>query len=171
MVRLSTRTKEQASQQEVETPADFIEAVVKRFAPIAFDLAASARNTQASRYYSVAEDSLEQNWCELSHTLDASPGDPKLLWLNPEFNHIEPWAAKCHQSGPLLAPWTYIAFLTPASVGANWFSEHVWNQSAVKFLNGRLHFVGHNWPFPKDCQLAIYGDVPAFAEIWKWKAT
>lgn len=48
------------SRQDYETPADFMAAVARRFAPVQFDLAASAENAKAKEFYTISDDSLAQ---------------------------------------------------------------------------------------------------------------
>ena len=61
-----------------------------------------------------------------------------------------------------------IFLLTPASIGANWFAEHVYGKAHVLALQGRLTFVGHKQPYPKDCILSVYGVKPGFS-VWDWR--
>jgi phage N-6-adenine-methyltransferase len=143
------------SRQDFATPSDFREAVVKRFGRPDWDLAADDKNWFCPEYFDEEQDSLKLNW----HTLNR-----RLLWLNPPFGDITPWAKKCAEESTRGA---LILFLTPASVGANWFSEHVHNKARVYFLSPRLSFDGKN-PFPKDCMLSVYG-LPAGYECWRWK--
>ncbi len=96
---------------------------------------------------------------------------PGILWLNPPFDNIAPWAKKCAEESRKGAK---ILFLTPASVGANWFSSHVHRLSFVLGLNGRLAFDPANptWGYPKDCILSCFGlagGVTGF-DTWAWKA-
>lgn len=141
------------SKQDYATPPEFIAAVEAMFGPIAFDLAASADNTKAPRFYSEADDSFTKPW----HLIEG------LLWLNPPFGNIAPWAAKCHAEAELGAR---IAFLVPASVGSNWYRNSIHKRHLVLFLNGRICFDGVNG-FPKDCMLVMFG-MPAGFEVWRW---
>lgn len=142
------------SKQDYATPPEFMRAVNARFGPHSFDLAAHAANTKHARYFTEADNSLIQDW----HKIDG------LLWLNPPFDPIAPWAAKCHAEAEKGAR---IAFLVPASVGSNWYRDNIHDQHRVLFLNGRICFDGKNG-FPKDCMLVLFGDVPDF-EVWRWK--
>ena len=175
MVRVS---KGSSSKQDYSTPGDFIAAVIKRFGPIGFDLAAHRFNTKAPIYYAPPEhegldvhlglepcfgyDALKQNWAQAA---EAAHGNA--LWLNPEFRRIAPWAQKCLISVPDLLPDQLLLFLVPASVGSDWFEKYVFGNAYVIFLNGRLCFDGIEL-YPKDCLLAVYGHEPGF-EVWKWR--
>jgi phage N-6-adenine-methyltransferase len=146
-----------SSKQNYATPPEFLAAVVGRFGPLSFDLAADAENTKvpAPHYFTEAQDSLRQHW----HLIGG------LLWLNPPFGNIAPWARKCRAEAEKGAR---IAFLVPASVGSNWYRDNIHDRHRVIFLNGRIVFDGKNG-FPKDCMLVLFGDEPGF-EVWSWKA-
>lgn len=146
-----------SSKQDYATPPEFIEAVVKRFGRISYDLAASPENTKSEHYFSEAQNSLAQDW----HSLSDGVAN---LWLNPPFDNISPWALKCAEEGQRGAR---ILFLTPASIGANWFAKHVHNKALVLALNGRICFDGKN-PYPKDCILSCYGFGVTGFNVWGW---
>lgn len=153
------------SRQDYETPDDLIAAIEQRFGPLVFDLAANAKNKKCAVYYNTRMDSLRQDWSQLAGN----------LWLNPPFAHIDPWAEKCkesvwrwqHINESVAIPFT-IFLLTPASIGSEWFRNHVYGQAHVIGLNPRLHFVGEEDPYPKDCMLSLFGRQPGF-EVWRWK--
>jgi phage N-6-adenine-methyltransferase len=142
------------SRQDWEKPADLMAAVVARWGPIAFDLAATEHNSKAGRYhFSPYQDSLMQPWSGFGNR-----------WLNPPYSNIEPWAEKCakeHGAGRIL-------FLIPASVGSNYWARWIDRWAHVYFLSPRLKFVGAKDPYPKDCALCVYGETPGY-ECWRWK--
>lgn len=143
------------SKQDYETPPDFIHAVETRFGKLRVDLAATAENTKAPTFFSPLQNSLAISWNKF-----ANP-----QWLNPPFDNIAPWASKCRNQSALGAK---ILFLTPASVGSNWFRDHVHGHALVLALNGRLTFVGQEDPYPKDCILSCYGWGTGF-DVWDWR--
>jgi hypothetical protein len=130
----------------------------------AFDFAASATNAKAADYWSVDDNSLMQ-----------SPKDWALAcvggwgWLNPPFSNIGAWAKKCNEARQHGAR---IAFLVPASVGSNWFFDHIWQEDGVRvyYLNGRPSFDGKA-PFPKDCMLVLFegGKRSFHTDVWHWR--
>jgi phage N-6-adenine-methyltransferase len=144
------------SEQSVGTPEVFMSAVRSRFDTIYWDLAASAENAKAPKWISEQEDSLTLDW-------GALPGN---LWLNPPYSNIAPWAAKCAERKND-ARWTML--LVPASVGSIWFQDHVAPNAFVLELVGRLTFVGHNQPYPKDLILAAFGFGVVGRAAWKWR--
>jgi phage N-6-adenine-methyltransferase len=150
--------KRHQSKQDYATPPDFMEAVVRRFGPISWDLAAHAKNKKHASYFNEKQNSLKQDWHKI----------PGWLWLNPPFSNIAPWAEKCAQEAKLGAK---ILFLTPASVGSNWFAENVHPHALVLALQGRICFDVNNptWGYPKDCMLSVFADTAGF-EVWDWKS-
>lgn len=143
------------SKQDYRTPKDFLIAVRKRLKIDNFtiDLAATKSNRICEAYVSPKDDALSLSWRLL---IGSGWG-----WLNPPFNNIAPWAARCASTR------RRIAFLTPASVGANWFLDSVAQDAFVLFLNGRLNFTDE--PYPKDCMLSLYGTGRTGVEIWDWR--
>ena len=153
------------SKQDYPTPWSFIRACEKKFGyEIMFDLAASLGNAKAADFFTVADDSLKQDWAKLHAGKKRG-----WLWLNPPFDNITPWAKKCAEES---ARGAWIMFLTPASVGANWFRDHVHGRSVVHALNGRIQFVGADDPYPKDCILSVFRPLPyasAGFAVWRWQ--
>jgi len=144
------------SKQDYGTPRNFIEAVEKRFGPIALDLAASADNAKAPKYFTQADDALSQDWSKLDG----------LLWLNPPFADIAPWAKKCAASASVR---TRIILLTPASIASNWYWDHVRANAIVYAISPRLTFEGTEDPYPKDLMISVFGFGATGLGRWRWK--
>lgn len=152
------------SKQDFETPTDLLAAVAKRFERLEVDLAARADNAKAPIFVTPEDDSLSVPW--------AKRFAGRLCWLNPEFADIDPWAEKCVEEtrdGALS-----ILLLTPASIGANWYADHVHGKAFVFALNGRIKFVGAEGPYPKDCMISVFGPqrigLPTQGlRVWRWK--
>ena len=145
------------SKQDVRTPQDFLDAVRRRLGIQAFaiDGAADATNTVATRFYDKAQDSLKQSWVVKGWG-----------WLNPEFGDIRPWVWKAYTEGLKGAS---TAMLVPAGVGSNWWRDFTHHKAGVLLLNGRITFVGHEDPYPKDCALLLYGpNVLRGYDVWTW---
>ena len=142
------------SRQDYGTPPEFLVAVVARFGPLAFDLAASRDNAVVAPYFTVDDDALSQSWSELRG----------VLWLNPPFADIEPWARKCSES----CGQHRILLLTPASIGTEWFAKYVHRKALVLGLRPRMTFAGCADPYPKDLIISVYGVEPGF-DTWRWK--
>lgn len=145
-----------SSKQDYGTPPELLSAVEQRFGQIAFDLAADVENAVVPLCFTKADDALAQDWTRLRG----------VLWLNPPFARIAPWAAKCLESA---SRGRTIVMLTPASIGARWFEAHVNRSALVLALAPRLTFLGCPTPYPKDCMLSVYGDHAPGFEVWRWR--
>lgn len=168
------------SEQTVGTPWKFIRAAIAKFGPLAWDLAATDENRKAPKWITPEQDTFKQNWARLLAG--------ELGWLNPEFDPMVTWVAKCATEQRCGAE---ILALAPASIGSNWFWDHVQPYATVYSI-GRIPFVGsHNvyparhakagqrrctpscvgcCPYPRDLILCHYTRTPS-SELrrWKWK--
>jgi phage N-6-adenine-methyltransferase len=157
MAKSMPRQQPGTSKQDVRTPKVFLAAVKRRLGIDSFivDLAASQSNTIAKQFYSERSNALVQSW-----VFDG------WNWLNPPFSDLRPWAQKAFEESRQGA---HTAMLVPAGVGANWWRDWVHTKARVLLLNGRITFVGHKQPYPKDCVLLLYEAcvIPGY-EIWTW---
>ncbi len=159
--RLEPAQKPGQSRQNYGTPRVFIDAVVERFGPLVCDLAADATNAKAPEWYSETENALDpaSDWAG-----DYFEGN---LWLNPPFGDIAPWAEKC--AAQARERHGFILMLTPASVGSNWFAQHVHGRAVVLGLSPRLTFEGCTDAYPKDLMLSVFGYGLAGFDTWRWR--
>lgn len=164
--------KRHESKQDYATPDNLIAATLHRLMirAFAFDFAANKKNTKAARFWSSRDNSLAKTALEWLEAIIEAPGSTAGWgWLNPPFKHIEPWAELCYQ---LKCQGGRVAFLVPASVGSDWFRDHVHEKALVLALNGRLAFM-KGQPrnlYPKDCVLCLFApDVAPGFEVWDWR--
>ncbi len=152
------------SVQEVGTPQEFLDAVIARFGGIHLDLAATETNTVAGLFNNPETDSLKQPWANIPGVSDAN------LWLNPPFDPITPWVAKCTKERALLTGDTRILLLCPFAAGTKWWRDNVAPYADV-YSVGRMKFVGHVDVFPKDLALCVYGVGTGGkpVEYWQWQ--
>lgn len=155
----SPAQKPHRSVQEVETPPELIAAVEHRFGRIDFDLAASPNNAKAPSYFTKENDTLAQDW-----RLEGE--NVRVAWLNCEFGDAKRYAQKCAAETSLLQRWTLL--LVPMGT-QEWACEFVWPSAYVLKLKGRVAFVGHGAPFPKDLLVAAYGYGMVGEEVWDWR--
>jgi DNA (cytosine-5)-methyltransferase 1 len=147
------------SKQDYGTPDNLIAAVQRRFGKIVCDLAATPLNTKCEAdYYTPEMDSLSRPWAR-----EFSTG---LLWLNPPFANIAPWAEKC--TAESRERHGLITLLVPASIGSNWFAKHVEGKAVVIGLSPRITFVGETTPYPKDIALCVFGFGLYGFQTWRW---
>lgn len=146
------------SKQAVRTPPEFLAAVQRRFGRITFDLAATPKNAVCESYFTKRQDSLRRPW------------PVGLNWLNPPFDRIDPWVEKAALESQRRN--VRIIILVPASIGSNWYRDHVEGKAdVIPIGNPRLKFVGHRDGFPKDLMLLLYGFGRKTSVLpqWQWK--
>lgn len=160
--------KPSTSRQDYGTPDDLLAAIAERWGRIDVDLAARADNAVAPEYVTPEEDTLATPWVPRFEGVTA--------FLNPEFKNIAPYAAKCCAVGPDMKEGRII-MLTPASVGSQWFVNHVHRKALVLALHPRLIFkgtlpnpkTGKVDAYPKDCMLSIFAPGLVGFDMWRWK--
>jgi len=125
-----------------------------RFA-FTLDAAASHRNHLCPRYFTRAENGLEQSWAG------------ERVWCNPPFSDLPAWVAKAEREASACP---VIVLLVPANrTEQRWWQEHVEPRRdrglglAVEFLPRRIKFASENnlgaWSAsspPFGCALLIY---------------
>lgn len=149
------------SEQVVCTPVLFLEAVKKRLRikDFVWDLAASHENKVCDSCYTEEDDALIQPWNRVQGW----------NWCNPPFSGLEDWTSKASKESFKGAQ---TVMLVPASVGSNWWREWAEPYAYQTFLNGRVTFVGHTSPYPKDLALLLYTPWRfTGSEIWQWRGT
>lgn len=110
------------------TPQAFIDELVA-FHGRTFDLDVCARadNAKAARYYTKADNGLTQPW-------------EGFVWCNPPYSNPKAWVEKAVAESK--RPDTYIIMLLPAAVDTGWFHDLVLPNADIRFLRGRLRFIG-----------------------------
>lgn len=167
------------SSGDIWTPVEFIRAVESTFCrSLIVDLAASGKESAKARAWITPErDSLKQDWGQLYN--DYRVGATGALWLNPPYSNIAPWAKKCANTY-VFGEQVEIFLLVPASVGANWFWDYVWDYSTV-YSVGRMVFdncfdrkTGELvcTVYPKDLILCHYTNTTPSRVLqrWPWKS-
>lgn len=155
MTRKQPPQKRGESRQDYRTPPEFLDALEAVHGALSFDLAATAgESVRGLPCFTAEEDALKQDWSKLGGN----------LWLNPPYEHIRPWAAKCaeHRNKS-------IRLLVPAGVDANWFWDFVRPHALVLPVHPRIRFVGEAAAYPKGLLLCLFGEfvTPGFRR-WVW---
>lgn len=168
------------SSGDIWTPREFTNAVERTFDQVlTVDLAASGKkSTKALHWITPEQDSFKQDWEDLYYRYRFAVRGA--LWLNPPYSNITPWAKKCAET------WEHneqieIFLLVPASIGANWFWDYVWNHSTV-YSVGRMVFdncfdrkTGQlvSTAYPKDLILCHYTNTTPCQTLqrWQWRVS
>lgn len=98
------------------------------------DAAASNLNHLCSHYFTVNDNSLEQDWSSSINVNEES------VWLNPPYSDIRPWIEKAHEES---TKGVTTVMLVPADTSVGWFNRALeLNVSEVMFVvGGRISFV------------------------------
>ena len=116
------------------TPHEFFENLNKEF-HFDTDVCALPENAKCPNYYSPEDDGLRQNWTGS-------------CWCNPPYGRqIGKWVEKAYMSSMLGAT---VVMLLPARTDTAWFHDYIYGKAEIRFVRGRLKFVGakYNAPFP-----------------------
>lgn len=124
------------------TPADLFTRLDAEF-HFTLDVCARADNAKCPRFFSPEVDGLRQRWA------------PERCWMNPPYGRgMEAWIEKAWYES---ARGALVVALVPARTEMGWFHENVLGKAEIRFIRGRLRFVGspYNAPFPS--MLVIWG--------------
>ena len=118
------------------TPQEFFDELNKEF-HFTLDPCANDENHKCSKYFTVEDDGLAQDWG--GHTVFCNP---------PYGRAIAEWVKKCHDEAQ--KPNTKVVMLIPARTDTRYFHEYIYHQAELRFIRGRLHFNGSvkDAPFP-----------------------
>lgn len=100
------------------------------------DPCATDENAKCKKYFTEADDGLEQDWGE------------EVIFMNPPYGPgIGNWMKKAHASSLKGAT---VACLVPARTDTRWWHDYAMNASEIKFVKGRLRFgaAANSAPFP-----------------------
>lgn len=107
------------------------------------DPCANAENAKCPKYYTEADNGLEQDWTG------------ETVFCNPPYSDIQAWIRKASTSGART-----VVMLIPARVETKYWFDNIWyDASEILFIKGRLKFVAEgvkdSAPFPT--ALILYG--------------
>ena len=124
-----------------ETPQGLFDALDAEF-HFTLDPCASSENAKCKTYFTAADDGLLRSW--KGHR----------VFMNPPYGRdIGNWVVKAarvlHCSNSRIHP-VLVVGLLPARTDTRWFHDYIYNKAEIRFLKGRIRFVGakHSAPFP-----------------------
>jgi len=153
-------TKKEKAKQGHRTPVEFLHAIEKRYGSIGFDLAATPGHAVCPKFFSPKDDSLSQDWQKIRIRRG------QVIYLNPPFAHLRPWARKLEEECRFLSHWTLC--LVPYSGGSHWWNDHALNKCLIAGIP-RMTFRGSSTPFPKDLALLCFGFGAQGSTFWNWR--
>jgi phage N-6-adenine-methyltransferase len=126
-----------------ETPQDFFDKLNEEF-HFTLDGAASDYNHKCVKYFTEADNSLIQDW------------SGETVWLNPPYGRIllPKFVKKAYEEGQ--KPGTTVVMLIPSRTDTRYFHDYILNKAEIRFLKGRLKFVGAKDAAPFPSMVVIY---------------
>ena len=111
------------------TPQDTFDRLNEEF-HFTLDPCASHLNHKCEKYYTIKEDGLSKSWAG------------ERVFMNPPYgNAASNWIAKAYFESQYAE---IIVGLLPARTDTRWFHDYVYHKSEIRFIKGRLKFVGPN---------------------------
>jgi hypothetical protein len=154
--------KPHRSKQNYRTPREFFAAVAHTFGRMQVELAAEDDElcpVWLGPGSSICTDTFCVDWAALLREHNTNG------WLNPPFEYLRPWAAKCAREA---ARGAHVAMLSPASFG-DWYCQEVQGKALTLVLRPRIVFVGETHAYPKDLALHLWGFGLVGIATWRWK--
>lgn len=121
------------------TPQPFFDLVDAEFG-FTLDVCALPESAKCEQFYTPENDGLKQPWTGR-------------VWCNPPYSEIPAWMERGHQA-VTSGECEVVVFLVPSRTGTAWFHEFALKHE-VRYLRGRLKFVGAPNSAPFDCCLVI----------------
>ena len=121
---------------EWATPQDLFDDLNQEFG-FTLDPCSTDENHKCSKYFTASDDGLSQDW------------SGERVFINPPYSNSSEWVAKAWNESH--KPNTLCVLLLPARTDTRYFHDYILNRSEVRFLRGRLKFVGggtSSAPFP-----------------------
>lgn len=114
-----------SKRQDWETPPEFFKKLNSEF-NFTLDPCASPETAKCKKYYTIAENGLEQNW------------SGETVFCNPPYGRELPkWIKKCAEESKHAT----VVMLIPARTDTIAFHEYIYNKAEIRFIRGRLKFL------------------------------
>jgi phage N-6-adenine-methyltransferase len=125
-----------------ETPSWLFAALNEEFA-FTLDPCCETHTAKCLKHYTEQENGLLQDW------------SGERVFVNPPYSrgNIDKWMRKCYEESKKGA---LVVALIPVSTSSKWFHEYVWKKAELRFIAGRLKFVGASQSAPFSSCIAIY---------------
>jgi phage N-6-adenine-methyltransferase len=124
-----------------ETPADLFELLHREFR-FTLDVCALPHNAKLPRYFTPELDGLAQDWGQ------------DVCWCNPPYgDDIGLWIRKAYEASLQGAT---VVCLTYARTDTQWFHDWAYGKAEIRFIKGRVRFVGAKHGAPAPSILLVY---------------
>ena len=145
---------------ERETPHELFDLLTEEFR-FKLDVCATQWNAKCSKFYTKRQNGLLKAW-----HLEARGA----CWMNPPYGkYIVPWVEKATYEAHLGA--TVVALL-PSRTDTEWWHRYVVQAREIRFLKGRLKFVGAKSSAPFPSVVVIFDGYTRALKVrhWDWKS-
>lgn len=122
---------------EWATPKDLFDDLNKEF-EFTLDPCADHTNHKCSKYYTITDDGLKQDW------------EGERVFCNPPYGRrVGEWVEKCFQE-VYCGKCPLAVMLLFAKTDTKWFHRYIYNKAEIRFLKGRIRFGNqqNDAPFP-----------------------
>ena len=135
------RTLLSTGKNDWETPQDFFDELNKEF-HFTLDPCASENNHKCEKYFTEKENGLLQDW------------SGERVYCNPPYSAKEQdaWVKKCYEESKHAT----VVMLVPARTDTERFHKYILPHAEIRFLKGRLTFVGAKDPAPFPNMVVIF---------------
>lgn len=107
------------------------------------DVCATKENAKCERYFDIEHNALKQRW------------GPERCWLNPPYgNGIWEWVQYARNEARINK--ALVVCLLPARTDTKWWHNYVMDADLIKFLPGRVKFVGGKSAAPFPSAIAVF---------------
>ena len=107
------------------------------------DPCATAENAKCAKYYTKEDDGLSKDWSD------------EAVFMNPPYGReIGKWVQKAYEESHKGA---IVVCLLPSRTDTRWFHDYVMKAQEIRFLKGRLKFVGGNNSAPFPSVIVVFG--------------
>jgi len=128
-----------------ETPQAFFDMLDAEF-HFGLDAAASKHNAKCKHYHTAAINGLHHGW-----------GGYGTVWLNPPYGReIGKWIKRAYTQSQHQDMCYPVVCLIPARTDTTYWHDYVMRAGEIRFIKGRLHFVGGKYPAPFPSAIVIF---------------
>lgn len=129
-----------------ETPQELFDLLGRDYR-FTLDACATKTNAKCARFFSPEEDALTQDW------------GGETVWCNPPYSakQQDAFVKKCFEESR--KPGTTVVALLPARTDTNRFHRYIYGRAEIRFVWGRITFVGAENPAP----------FPSMIVTWRYK--
>lgn len=120
------------------TPDDLFDELDNEF-NFTLDPCSDSFNHKCDYYFDKSIDGLKMSW------------DNQVVFMNPPYGkNIGKWVKKAYESNCL------VVGLLPARTDTIWFHDYILNKADIRFIKGRIKFVGAKYPAPFPSMIVIW---------------